>query len=199
MFTSMALTVWNQSLSAWPGADDPPDCPNLLPVAFTELPKTIPLTVKEGARETAKVSLSAAVKYCGAQCLQVERLTRDGNTRFQLATVPVQPGGRYYFSCRVKATAGNPAVSFDFRGVNGEIPDAVTTGADAAIRYHGHLLLWERQLADQPEAFNRLDMVFTAPAGATTLLVGIGYSWTLGTAWYDDFRLYALDEDAAAQ
>ncbi|MDR1145304.1 MAG: hypothetical protein LBK71_04115, partial [Verrucomicrobiales bacterium] len=97
-FVGVALTVWSQSLSAWPGADDPPDCPNLLPVEFTALPKSIPLTVKEGARETARVSLSAAVKHRGAQCLQVERLVPDGNSRFQLATAQVTPGGRYYFS-----------------------------------------------------------------------------------------------------
>lgn len=133
----------------------------------------------------------------GTYALCIERSSAKGNSRLHFGPFPVQPGKRYYFSCREKSTAGAAGVLFDLsdaarKGVSHvTLEDAVSTNPDVLI--HGNGFSLPLCLADQPDGFNRMDETFTIPPGVCFLTISLNFSWVKGTAWFNDIQLLPLD------
>jgi hypothetical protein len=192
------------SLSAWPGEPGPAGWRNLLKIDFTRLPAGLATEYQDNGEVVARLSLSADVKRSGERCLQIERLGKQGFCRPILAEAPVTPGGRYYFTCWIKSPVigSVPAVFFERFNAAGkfagrDLADMVTQPPDMILRYGGWVS-WLPYMTADPAGFNRLEWEFTVPDGVTALKLGVDFGGVIGSAWFDDFGLYALDEEAAS-
>ena len=111
----------------------------------------------------------------------------------------MEPGKRYYFSCKIKSTETRPGVllyALDEKKV--ELPlglsDAVTTTQGATLGHNGAYIFLNKNLVADPEGFNTAEVTFTAPKNACYISVVIDFSYNaLGKAWFDDFQLLPLD------
>lgn len=119
--------------------------------------------------------------------------------RVSIITLEVQPGQKYRFSCMAKATEGRVQIYIWPRGNNPkeiikdgtELTDFTTTTFGGVVA--GNRLDLPVRDAENPEGFNKLEATFTVPDGVHYVSVQACFSHTLGTAWYDDFQLEAVE------
>ena len=149
----------------------------------------------------AKHYLSQEEKISGRNSLCIERLNDPkGASRISVVnSITVNPGQRYYFSCKIKSTLGCPKVLLFVRNLEKiELPlgfeDAVTTTPGALITHDGGMIQLQQNMAENPKGFNKVDLTFTLPQKACSLNIVIEYSHcVLGKAWFDDFELFSLE------
>lgn len=162
------------------------------------LPRGMQATSDEKEHEVAFFSLAEDQKASGKRSLCIRRTDKKGNARVTIATIPVQPGGRYYLSCEVKSTDGRPCLLLDLQDKNGKgvtepLIDAVNLSPGGTLAHGGRMISLPWATSEHPDRFNKLEAVFTIPPDIHFLVLRTNYSWITGTAWYDDFALYSLD------
>ncbi len=152
-------------------------------------------------RPIAKAYLSQEEKTSGDNSLCIERLdepkgvSRVGVTKL----IPVEPGKRYCFSCKIKSTETRPMVLIYMHdGNKTELPfglvDAETATEGAMLSHNGAILTLNRDLVTDPDGFNKAELTFTAPPEAQYFAVQVDFSSNAnGKAWFDDFELLPLD------
>lgn len=152
----------------------------------------------------ATCTLSQEEKSSGANSLCIERLENpEGHSRVCVASaIPVEPGKRYSFSCKIKSTEFGKDPGIYIYASDGKtggksdewltLENVATTSPGAKIR--GAILYLSKQQAEDPEGFNKVEMTFTAPPNGAFLTVYADFSWCASSkAWFDDFELLPID------
>jgi hypothetical protein len=162
------------------------------------LPASLSASSNSTDGPNATVSVSDVAPASGKHSLCIERLNANANFWVHYdPKIPVQAGQRYYFSCQVKSTNGAPDVGFELFDANMKnlgitpLQDTIFANPNTEIRHNVISLRW--CLADQPDGFNPLDIAFTVPDGVSYIRFNLSYNWTLGTAWFSNFKFLPLD------
>ena len=156
-------------------------------------------------RPTAKCYLLQDQKSPKLNSMCIERLdSPKGVTRVVVSKpIPVEAGKRFYFSCNIKSTKGQPAVFiFVLNGAKKELPfglpDVATTTLGATLAHSGSMIQLQRGLLANPDAFNKVELTFTVPPAGCFLSIVVDFSWNaLGKAWFNDFQLLPLDRSSS--
>ncbi len=157
---------------------------------------------EEYGHPLAKCYLSSEEKSSGKYSLCIERLDDpQGFSRLSILPEPilVEGGKRYYFSCKIKSTEPKARVLMYVSGndkmvLAGGLPDSVTPTQGAIVAYDGVMLALDRNKAEDPDGFNKVEWTFTIPPEGVHLNIALDFSHNaLGKAWFDDFELRALD------
>ena len=184
--------------------------PNLIPAEVLqavstgttgELPRGMRSWCPTDQGSVAKFYLTSREKSTAkGSSLCIERLSAQGPARVTIAAaIPVKPGGRYSLSCMARATERGVEVFFHTKpaqptqGSEAPFKDPVSHTQGADVHYGGQLLLLTQSTAKLLDGFNRLEMAFTVPDNAASLQIEVGYGFSSGAAWFDDFALYSLD------
>lgn len=147
-------------------------------------------------------SLSQKEKTSGENSLCIERFDApQARSRILVSPfIPVEPGKRYSFSCKIKSTDAKPQVILyaydkdkqEFPEIG--LPDSETTTPGAIIAHKGALLQLDISKSENPDSFNKVEWTFSTPTDGCYLSVVIDYSpQGPGKAWFDDFELRAVD------
>ena len=133
-------------------------------------------------RAIARYALVQDEKVSGENSLLIERVEKAGNARISILSskgLELAPNRKYRFSCQVKSTEGDPAVIIGFRNEAGE----VLAGSGRNV------LSLPRKAAENPDGWNELAVTFETPDTYLRIYLQATYSFTLGSAWFDDFVL----------
>ena len=175
-------------------------------VGFTEtgiLPEGISKEQKVVSDPLAKYYLSKDEKSTGANSLCIERLENPvGNSRICVANdLPVKPGKRYSFSCKIKSTEFGAYPSIIVWGTEKEaaqrgkimdMEDAATKSTGARVQ--GATLILSRKTSEDPNGFNKVEMTFKVPTDCNFLRIFADLSYCANSkAWFADFELLPLD------
>lgn len=185
---------------------------NMIPNGDLENVDVLPNGLPEGmvswqsndGEPIARYYLSQEEKSSGSNSLCIERLENpEGHSRILVASaIPVEPGKRYSFSCKIKSTefAKDPGIFiYASDGKTGgksdewlSLENDITTSPGAKI--NGGILYLSKAQAEDPEGFNKVERTFTIPADGSFLTIYADFSWCAASkAWFDDFELLPLD------
>lgn len=146
-------------------------------------------------RAIARYSLAQDEKVSGENSLLIERVEQAGNARVSILSskgLELAPNRKYRFSCQVKSTEGDAAVIIGFRNEAGEeVPvELLPVSVGAVLAGSGHnVLSLPRKAAENPDGWNELAVTFETPDTYLRIHLQASYSFTLGSAWFDDFVL----------